>query len=414
VIAFVLTIKLIVERTTFGKEIELLGYNFLQLQLSPRRLPVDIVDISDLEPLDFIDGQIVRATPRDKLKGIIEAIADQQPRAIGVDIDLSPDDFGYVHPHDKEFFQFCKEIRKLRGVPLFLGINRTMIRPPNEWLGSATNRDMAASISAPQDSSRMIRFLKIEDESMDDGIRRFWTCKSMSAALAEAYGPQGFFIDKLVSCDFLERFSQKPLGSGLTAEEFLVDFSPIESIEPLRTIEPIVLRDRSQRKRFQGKVVLIGDAAQDKATDNFLVPGRPQPYAGVFLHACATYTLIKAPLYLMTWKGRVGVDLLLSMSICLTILLIRLYYNNRRPEEVAVARLEVSFTFLVVFVAMIGGVMFVRITRVVWDDFMLVLPALAFHPTIKRYLEWIWGQARQYAPVAFHKFLFKPNNEDHR
>ena len=164
-IALVLIIETGVEWTTFGKQLKLMSYNLLQLQLSSDRVPITIVDISDLEPQVFnLEGRSGKATPRDSLRQMIEAIADQEPRAIGVDIDFSPDDDGYIHPRDPEFFQYCLDVSKRKGVPVFLGIRRTISRPPSEWLGSEKYRGLAANILIPKDSKRMVNVIKVGDE----------------------------------------------------------------------------------------------------------------------------------------------------------------------------------------------------------------------------------------------------------
>ncbi len=121
-IALVFSIKLMVEHTTFGKQLELLSYNLLQLQLGSPSPPITIVDISELAPAEFdIGGQTGVATPRESLKEMIEAIAEQSPRVIGIDIDFAPDENGYIHPHDPEFFQFCLDLRKRKGIPCSSG-----------------------------------------------------------------------------------------------------------------------------------------------------------------------------------------------------------------------------------------------------------------------------------------------------
>src|SRR5207248_1354889 len=92
-IAFVLALKLAVEQTALGKQLELAGYNLLQLRLSAERVPVTVVDTSDLKPQTYnIAGQTGTATPREPLRKMIEAITEQKPKAIGVDIDFSPDE----------------------------------------------------------------------------------------------------------------------------------------------------------------------------------------------------------------------------------------------------------------------------------------------------------------------------------
>lgn len=426
-IALVLAIKLVVERTTFGKQLELMSYNLLQLQLSSERVPVTIVDISDLEPQVFnIDGRTGKATPRESLREMIQAIADQEPKAIGVDIDFSPDENGYIHPRDPEFFQFCLDTQKQTRVPMFLGIKRTISKAPAEWLGSEKYQDLAANILIPKDSKRMVNVIRVGDELKPGGAgKESIPSKAMSVVLADAYGRESndslrwhqrlheFGIEELKRFEFIERMSEKRLGPGLSVEDFLVDFSPLESIEPLRTINPVVLGDQSQRRRFEGKIVLLGDGTLNKAADTFVVPARQQPYPGVFLHACAAYTLIREPLYEVTQKGRLGFDILFSVSILLAVIFIRLYYRNKASEKVAMYRLQGFFTLLVVLAAIIVGVVFVRTTRVMWDDFFLALIALMYHPSIGRYLESSWKEIRKHASAAFHRLVFE-HKETHR
>jgi len=427
-IAFVLIIKTAVEWTTFGKHLDLMSYNLLQLQLSSDRVPVTIVDISDLEPQGFnLDGQSGKATPREPLRQMIEAIAGQGPKAIGVDVDFSPDEDGYIHPRDPEFFQFCLDMSNQRGVPVFLGIKRTIAKSPADWLGSEKYQGLAANILIPKDSKRMVNVIKVGDElrpgaTADEPKRS----KAISVVLADAYGREpgnspGWFqrahesvISRLQRLKFIESTSEKRLSPGLSVEDFLVDFSPLESIEPLRTINPVVLRDQSQRQRFQDKVVLIGDATLNKATDTFVVPAREQPYPGVFLHACAAYTLIKAPLYEVTGRGRLGIDVLFLLTILLTIISLRLYHQGRTSEEVATHRLQGVFTLVVVLAAIVVGVFFVRVTRVMWDDFLLALAFLVFHPFIERQVERFWKQIGKHGPGAFHCLVFEQNKETRR
>ncbi|MEN3336089.1 MAG: hypothetical protein V7641_5454 [Blastocatellia bacterium] len=424
-IALVLVIKLLVERTTLGKQLDLMSYNLLQLQLSSEHLPITVVDISDLEPQTFnIDGQTGKATPRAPLRAMIEAIADQQPRAIAIDMDFSPAENRYIHPRDPEFFQFCLDLQKQSGVQVFLGIRRSLTKSPAEWLGDATYQPLAANIIIPNDSKRMVSLIRIENQS-NPGVsgEEAQPSRALSVALADAYGREAdaapglmqrlrsVLIEGLHRIEFIEAMSEKRLRPGLTVEDFLIDFSPLESLKPLRTINPVVLRDQSQRQQFQGKVVLLGDGALNKATDTFVVPAREQPYPGVFLHACAAYTLIKAPLYEVTWKGRLGIDMLFSTVILFTVILIRLYYKNRTEAKVATHRLQGFLTLLVVLIAIIGGVVFVRATRVMWPDFFLALTGVIFHPAIERHLESLWKPVRKHAPAAFQRLLFEQNKE---
>jgi CHASE2 domain-containing sensor protein len=132
---------------------------------------------------------------------------------------------------------------------------------------------------------------------------------------------------------------------------------------------------------------LLGDATLSKATDTFVVPARDQPYPGVFLHAAAADTLIKEPLYEVTARGRIVIDLVLSVGILLTIVLIRMGQRYKQRQGIDVHRLEGVLTLLVVVLAVVAGVIFVRTTRVMWDDFFLALTMMVFHPSIEQHGE---------------------------
>jgi hypothetical protein len=140
------------------------------------------------------------------------------------------------------------------------------------------------------------------------------------------------------------------------------------------------------------------------------VPGRQDPYPGIFLHASAAYTVIKAPLFEVTNRGRVAIDVVFALAVLVAVLSIRLYYS-RTQERVATYRLQGLFTLLVVVVALLGGVWFVRFTRVMWDDFLLALAALIFHPSMERFLGASWGRVLTSAPGGWRRLTIEGHEE---
>lgn len=407
-IAVVLAIKLYVESTPFGHRLELMSYNLLQSRLSTQSVPFTIVDISNLPEEQFdVDGRVGVATPRGPLREMIQAAADQGAKAIAVDIDFAPDKNGYIHPRDPDFFRFCLGLRR-QGVPVFLGIRRTLDKPQAEWLGGEEYKDLAANIIIPDDTHRMNSLIRVELEGAGHGAAESGAVvsKSMSVLLAEAYGrPRDehtasgrlheAVVEPLEAYGLIERMSEKQLTEGLSAEDFLVDYGPLESIETIETTDANVLRDTSNRKRLQGRVVLFGDATLGKAADTFLVPDRDHPYPGVFLHACAAYTMLKAPLYEVTPRGRITVDIAMSLGILLCIVVI----GHRQPSEESrvsmTNRARGLLTLLIVVTSIAVGVIFVRVTRIMWDDFFLALLLLVFHPSIEKHLEGWWEYLRK-------------------
>ena len=404
-IIVVLAIKLGVEHTSFGAHLEQLGYETLQHQLSPDEMPVQIIDISDLEPEPFnVDGKTGVATPREPLQKMIDTMdkLERKPLAVGIDIDFAPGKDGYIHPRDPQFFQHCLGL----GVPVFLGIKRTHALPPELWLGSEEFEKLAASILIPnRDTRKMPEIIQTSEE--------FKPGRTMGGALADTFQrSRNKIMNLLVRAGLVELKSEEKFRQGGRHEDFLVDYSPLETLMKQRLInfDPRDLRQNS--RMLARKIVLAGDATVDKATDLVDVPGRPElgPVPGVYLHACAAYTLARAPLYELRWQGRIIIDLLLSGGIFLAIMLIRLYYLNKTLKEVAAHRLQGLFTLLVIIGALVIGVTFVQTTRLMWDDFILVFAALVFHPSIERRLEGVWKGA----PKIFHGLIFEREPGNHR
>jgi len=406
----------VVDQTQIAKDLELTGYALLQRQLSSDRVPIYIVDISDLEVASFnIDGQTGKATPREPLRKIIEAVAAWKPRAIGVDIDFSPDQNGYITPRDPEFFQSILDLRRKQNMPIFLGIKRSEALRPAVWLGSEDYKALAASITIPkQDPRKMPRWIPLSEHSECEPpmstIRADEHSKcgrTMSAGLADTFREDHCKFAKWMLqgpwIKFIEHISERKLP-GVEVPEFLVDYSPLDSLmgkQRLQTIKPVVIQD--QGRQLRSKVVLIGDGTLGKASDTFVIPGRPQPVPGIYLHASAAYTLAMAPLYELTLLGRIVVDFLLLMSILLAITSIHLYKNM--PGEDKTHWWEDLLTLLVMIVVIVGGMLFIRSTCLIWSDFIVALGGLLLHPRLEKFF---WSLLNK-IPKILHAIVSRPD-----
>jgi CHASE2 domain-containing sensor protein len=396
-IVIVLGVKHVIEHTTFGEQMKVMGYNFLQTRLSSESPPVTIVDITKLAPESVeINGETVTATPRKTLEQMIAAIAEQHPKAIGVDIDFSPDEGSYILPTDPEFFQFCLDLQEKKDVPVFLGVNRTIANPAAEWLGDKKFEPLAANILIPRDSRRMLNVLQVGNGK----VRGYKPSRSMSALLADAYGEGetsavGQWIHGLlIHFNLVKKFSNEEIDSDLSVKDFLVDYGPLASLKSERIKYPDDLKDSRNRKKFEDRIVLIGDATLGEAADTFVVPVRNEPVPGIFLHASAAYTLIKAPLYDLTEAGHIVLDVLLAGIVLLGVVLIKYRYNDAEQRDVAAKKWRGRLTLLIVLAAVVVGVAFVRITRIMWDDFFLALLLLVFHPSIEHHAEGLWTKIK--------------------
>lgn len=418
--ALILSIKLLIEHSRFGEELDAMSYNLLQVRLTSDRVPVKLLDISDLRPEPFnVDGQVGIATPRHTLQQLIEALVQDpgaRPKAIGIDIDFSPEDTQYIHPDDPEFFQFCLDTAARTRVPIFLGVQRTNTKPPEDWLGGEEYQSLAADLSIPSDRRKVLRWVKA-----GEGGQRL---ASFSAALADTYAARtpeqsggwwrlrNSLLDRLEGAHLVEKTSEKTLAPGLEVGEFLVDFSSLDRLSEtkLHTVNPIVVKD--QAEQFKGKVVLLGDATSEKAEDRFTVPGREGYFPGVYLHAAAATTLIDSPLYEVTHEGRVVIDLLLSGVVILGAALVSFFCAGRSARRVDSHRLQWWLILVVVVAAMALGVLLVRLSRVMWSDFILALGMLAIHPSVEERVKRVWGWFRRSLPRALEAVVYKSEKEE--
>jgi hypothetical protein len=145
--------------------------------------------------------------------------------------------------------------------------------------------------------------------------------------------------------------------------------------------------------------------------DVFVVPGKPSPYAGVLIHACAAYTLIRAPLYQLTPPGRALFDFLFASAIVLILALIRWHYETRAGRPVAEIRLHVLLTIVTIGIVVFGAVVLVNVTRLMWDDFILVVAALLLHGLLQYCLHRL-GRWRRLAAVIWHDIVFLRKKEE--
>jgi len=388
------------ERTQWGAEILSMSYNLLQRQLSSdaagEDLPVIIVDINDLK----IDKDS-QATPRKSLEALIDQIAKQSPKAIGIDMDFSPDEDGYITQDDPDFFDHCLALKS--KTPIFLGIWRSQANPPDEWLGVEDYKELAASIMIPkEDTKEMVKRIVSQD-----GRQTGWT---MAGALVNSIHAEGDDVPAWINWA-VESVSKTKLSPDLSVEQFLVDYSPLKTLvkECLHTKSPEVISD--QGRLLRNKFVLVGDATLGAPGDTFVVPGHGEITPGVYFHACAVYTLAKAPLYKLTLRGRLAIDLLLSAAVIGSVTAIRLRYRTA-AQTVATHRIQRVFTFVMALAAFVVGYLFVAKTRIFWDDFILVIAALLLHPYVEHRVIRLARWCRILVPAAWRKLVFEVEKEE--
>jgi hypothetical protein len=272
-----LGLKVLFEHSTPGHRVELWSYEFLQGQLSaiePNPLPVVVVDISGVP-----GGTETVSTSRDKLTELIEAIAKQQPKAIGVDGDLSPGPNGWIDANkDPDFFDFCLNTRTDRHVPVFLGIHRTLASPPNTWLGLDDYKELAVVLLIHDDTTRLPIWVR-----QIEGNARL---EALGSALAQAYRggplpqPPRWLQSITETTEEPPTDASRSDSSPIAVTSAIVNYSKLEQIEATTLLTISRQSVNEAASLFRGRVVIIGKARD--AMDRYIVLRRQGPSPVVY------------------------------------------------------------------------------------------------------------------------------------
>jgi tetratricopeptide (TPR) repeat protein/CHASE2 domain-containing sensor protein len=377
-------VKHLFEHSTRGRDAQLWTFAALQSVLSSidANNPVVLLDISDLP-----GGKPNDPTPRSTLKDIIGALAAQGPRAIAVDIDFSPYAEDFVSPEDDpDFFDFCLDVRNKRRVPVFLAVGRRRTAPSEAWLGDEKYEALAVAVPVDgDDTSKLPLWVKVKESSKP--------LNTMSYALALEYRKQlpepPPWIASAVENQAdptLAAASSDGANSDVSGPVYatrLVNYSKLDLLKSSAQKDTSAEAVKASGSLYQNKLVILGDVS--RPSDPFPVPGRQPDEAGALLEACATYTLVREPLFEFTSKVRTYLDLLISISIILSVAIIR--YRN--PHNYNWKGKQAVFIYLAILVVVMAGFLLVRLANVMWLDFILVVGALLLHPYLEHLLHWL-------------------------
>src|SRR5215213_9859606 len=353
--------KVVFERTDVGSRIESYGYELLQSYLpsftSREEMPLIVIDIGKLE-----GGTDEQPTPRDALKQIIGAIAKQNPRAIALAIDFSlKENGGWQDRNDPDFFDYCLSLRDDTGIPIFLGVGRSIKDPPDAWLGVKKYKSLAVGLDFQHPNTNKV-FLWTRPANTSEHL------PSLSLALAKTYReslptPPTLFAPMLAKIEDYDPKTEKLNEGEQGYAKALVNYSMLGVIEtqsiPTRSAGSI----EEFKERFRNKLVLIGRITE--ARDRIRVVGRNQDVPGVLLHASAAYTLVESPLFILIFVAVIR-------------------YRNRKNADYDWHRKEWRAFIITIALVFVSGIILVRWVVIIWFDFLIVIIALLFHPILEK------------------------------
>lgn len=391
----------VVEHFAFVHSLEKANYGWLHNKLlsafSVEDLPVTIVDISDIPPVDFYTatGEIT-ATDRQTLQSLIAEIVATAPPplAIGIDINFTPSDYTDVVPGDIAFFDWCLR----QPIMIALGIKGSEAGPPEAWLEEGRFSRLAASITIPVADDEDVRRLPSYIKAKNGG-----RCQTLSTAVtqkdAEHERPP-----RLVRWIFDSVNVVNP--PEYLAPEFSVDFSTVPALQNYYVEAKNPADVKAQRHRFAGKYVLIGDIKGHSQDDFFPIPGHKDRVPGVFVHAAGVYTLATRPVYEFTPLGRLSIDFVLSAGIFALIAGIQVHYLTREDGKVAVHRLHLLLTVIAILVVLLIALL-ANATRLIWEDYFIVIFGLVLHLVIDYRREGTLSSLRDAARSAWRRIIIR-------
>ena len=446
-ILLMLALKAGIDATLLGSQIQEVGYVYLLDALHHADdPPITIVDLAASFP------QQHGVTSRKALTALLQVIADKSPRVIGIDVDFSPQRDDYADPSEDEgFFQNCLRLNTRNSgahVPVFLGVYRTSCLASRLWLGPNSDyQPLAANIGVnSSDTREMPLWTRTQAPDSQGPTMSYALANAYLAASPGGHGPgarEWNYLPQMYRqaghAPFVRRISAEqpdPGGycgpdagpdDGYTVGQFLVNYSPLEHLENPKQFVPwnaLITADVGKAgavnitktklddkydQIFGGKIVLIGNASE-APKDVFAVP-HTKVHLGLFLHACAVYTLINQPLYEPTEQGRWLLDVGSSFTILLGVILTRLLYCLKTGDDLNTATLHRFFTGVVVLGIALQFVL-VNQLHFIWDDFIFVSVALMLHSLLDQRVAQVPAWSKKVLVPALKKSLRESEAEE--
>lgn len=415
-IGLVLAVFLISAKVAFehhyGHGILLATYDFLQTRLVGKSDLVVVVDISDIETKQVKANRIL--TDRQRLLEIINFLARQTPppKAIGIDIDFSSNS-GVMEKgsefhdpnNDRALFERCLELKR-SGIPVVLSVFSARRLDPRDWLGSAEFTELVGNNQAFSYHNRESIY-STQYELRAAPIMSFGGQLAKQSGSQPTHAPGIWERLGLIEL-FTQRDSAAMLANGTIEHSktisHLIDYSAIANIEAEQVVG--ITADgnvdatnlENNWGKIGGKIVILGASARDSNADpSFPVAGFwRRSFKGVFLHASSVYTLVESPIYSLTHRGQIWIDVILSLSVLFFVAAGRFWNLNSIPGRqltegsaklvLEETKLPLRVTLGAILLAITVGVVFINLTRVIWIDFVLVIIALILHQLLERYM----------------------------
>ncbi len=247
-------------------------------------------------------------THREFLNELAVKLAAAKPAAIGFDIDMSANrqiNAGAAPHFHREFLASCLKLSQ--EAPIFLGVGRsTLATEAVHWLGQEDAAGLAAGVYLMTEEKLakppVYSLIPLEFSFTAPGGPAL---PSMSYALSQelkkhhpgSTAPRSpptllqgsLFVDHRIT---VAKEGEDIRGVVKSAYN---NFEPLKDLHNAQIKGHDIVSGRisaeALRQRIYGKVVLVGDADIEQASDKIIVPGQRHLIPGIYAHACGVLTL---------------------------------------------------------------------------------------------------------------------------
>src|SRR5262245_17089726 len=365
IVIFLVGLQLICEHYALECGSRLRIYEWLQTRLNSvapsNDLRVTLVDISGLP-----GGQNERQmTDRSSLWKIVKAIESHHPRAIAIDIDFSPLDdqleAQQLSKQEQQFLDDCLTLSNNNKVPIFLGVHRQVGSRSDFWLGASKYKSMAAATAVNvSDNCRAPIWIKGVSEKIHSlgwaaagsptVEAPHWLAWAIQIGSYHQPKPYFEYADRVISYANLEEIRKRRIE--------VKDGTPIA---------------QASADRFRDRIVVIGDATN--SYDQFLPPGRTDPWPGVFLHACAADTFARSPVYEARPLARLVLDISIALVVFGLLSYFRFHGANKKDGFYLILRSMRAMVIIAVVISAAGGLLAILLS-LLWLDFFALAVAV--------------------------------------
>jgi CHASE2 domain-containing sensor protein len=304
----------------------------------------------------------------------VEAIADLGPKAIGIDIDVSPDENGWpIRPNDWQIFERWKKLgASTHPVIVKAGVFRRLADGPSNWLGRPEFADLAAGVVARPDPQFNYYYVSAGHGRLPE------LAAALYLAATKGEHPECTYLNAIETGDhgllpILHEGKRDDVNWGYYA----INYAYRAELKAYRLQYSGKDSVKAFRDRIRNNVVFIGDI--NVANDQVRLAQANETVAGVVVQACSYMTLADKPLRYVDEERSTLFDFSLSVLSLLLIAFLPSFLHVKNPNF---HRAELRSRMVIAPCLLVPCCFLVGWLRIFWPDVFWIALALCLDPLV--------------------------------